>query len=887
MPIKFPKTFRRSSQNALDTIENPPEQSFRVLPRPQDSTTSFDGGDRLTRPRRARPKSSTLQHQRPQSYGIDSDSSNRGSGNTYTSHSTGGAIANHRMSYGSTVPSSVDSDHDLPPPEMPYARQNTEPAYVPMPGSRSAFSTLPGNRSMSFGQQNSDIDKATPAPSTTQSHRQRADTESSEASTATPFQLDVGSSLGWDYANSGFGNALGDISSNDQPQQMPKRRSSPLRQDLPDYGPKSRGKQPATPQRNGDADSLKENEAPRRDSFGPSEDASVVMDAVYASRALEQEHSPALSTAPLVDRTMRQSPYDSPRQSGANSGFMGTMSNSIAASNLRKMPRPHSPSPNGLFGTPEADGSSTSKARAVEEPLFRPPVAATNLRPKSRSPGPMGAQNKVMTPAEFEEYKRRKAVARVLDDAKSDASSESDTYEDEDETERQKQNMRQRRKQEAHLSVYRQQMMKVTGEQPSDLSSAQPRRVLERSAQSEPNFLASLSFDTKPKEKGKKNSDDEDEDVPLGVLQAHGFPHKSRPPTRMTMSSGPRPQSRMSSYPQPMGATRNEAAAGGGGNLPAFARKLPTDPYVGAGVVQNASRESLPFGAQAQMAPGVPPGGLVGVIVGEERARAMRRTNPNAQGSYGPTRPSADQTQAQAQMQEQMQQMMQMQMQWMQQMQQMQQMMQMMPPGTQMPQMPQMPGMPQPTPSLFGNSTFLQPPGQQSSAASFHPAQRAPSMMSHALPNGTGPSLSAQSMYGMPQQQYAPSIAPSERSNVGQPSRYRPVSTAPTTDPSRSNKQSRTSTMSAATVQGLNVPSKSRSQSQLRKPLKSTIKAVDKPKRGVGAASDEEDEEGWAEMRKKREQRQTRWRGARGRSATRLDGAAPQFEGMEGLYYEG
>ncbi|GJC86916.1 hypothetical protein ColLi_09754 [Colletotrichum liriopes] len=70
-----------------------------------------------------------------------------------------------------------------------------------------------------------------------------------------------------------------------------------------------------------------------------------------------------------------------------------------------------------------------------------------------------------------------------------------------------------------------------------------------------------------------------------------------------------------------------------GGHLPAFARKLPQDPFLGAGLINAPPRESLTFGggspAPGAQAPSVPMGGLVGVIASEERSRAMRRGSPN------------------------------------------------------------------------------------------------------------------------------------------------------------------------------------------------------------------------------------------------------------------
>ena len=61
MPIKFPKGFqrRKSSGNALDELQNPPEPSFRVFERPE-GRNSFDAGNSYHNYRRmslARPLS--------------------------------------------------------------------------------------------------------------------------------------------------------------------------------------------------------------------------------------------------------------------------------------------------------------------------------------------------------------------------------------------------------------------------------------------------------------------------------------------------------------------------------------------------------------------------------------------------------------------------------------------------------------------------------------------------------------------------------------------------------------------------------------------------------------------------------------------------------------
>lgn len=85
---------------------------------------------------------------------------------------------------------------------------------------------------------------------------------------------------------------------------------------------------------------------------------------------------------------------------------------------------------------------------------------------------------------------------------------------------------------------------------------------------------------------------------------------------------------------------------------------------------------------------------------------------------------------------------------------------------------------------------------------------------------------------------YAPSIAPSERSNVGQPGRYRPVTHVPAD-------KSRTASMSGA-LQDWNE----------NKLASSTIKTVKKS----GNRSDDDDEEGWEAMKRKREQKKSKWK---------------------------
>ena len=544
--------------------------------------------------------------------------------------------------------------------------------------------------------------------------------------------------------------------------------------------------------------------------------------------------------------------------------------------------------------TPWRQTSSESTPRAKhmqkaqeERSMFdaSPPTSARSVPvpplPKAPPPPPKpDTQNKIMTPAQFERYRNEQEARREQYFHKDESDEEGDDYEDEDEVERNKQLARERRKQEAHLSVYRQQMMKVTGEQPSDLPNVPPATPNLANRSTTPTF----TFD-KPTDAGKI-SDDEDEDVPLGVLAAHGFPSKTRPPTAASSNI----KFKSESYPPPPASAAGGSSAGGR-PLPPFAKNLPQDPYFGAGLVNASNRESLAFGQGG--APSVtgssrPAGGLVGVIAGEERARAARRGSPNAQGNYSSPLPQgmmqfgmppglppmmSPGEQATVQMSEQMTQMMQMQMQWMQQMQQMMASggMQAMSPGQQPPLM--MP--PQQQQQMMMNAGMLAPSGPQQRpisapgpASGIPPAQqRAMSMMNPASaptwqPQGNGrmsqaPSMMSGALHGLAPG-YASSLAPSERSNVGLPGRYRPISIAPV-DEHGPRASSRASTFTSGTLQPTLGNSNMRKSTSGERQSKLSMRPTT-PGQNRKTGSDDDDEEGWAQMKQKREQKRSNWR---------------------------
>lgn len=587
---------------------------------------------------------------------------------------------------------------------------------------------------------------------------------------------------------------------------------------------------------------------------------------------------------------------------------------------------------------PSNAASSTKSFRAnpsefaipeVDPALFANAQLATQYEQKQVSPQIGVQRNKVMSPAEFERYRQQKEDTRrynkVFGKADSDDGS-GDDYDDEeeDDQEREKQAVKQRKKQEAHLAVYRQQMMKMTGDIPSpdqhrnegglgvyqggnssqlDLSLAERR-------------MSSMTLDSRIPSLGvsrpQGEEEEEDEDVPLGILAAHGFPNKNRPPTRLALSSS---NPNLRGLAQTQGGTSVAGGESARGGLPAFARNLPVDPYYGASIIQPAERQSLamhsnrsvnqlvtqPQPSGAATAHPLHPAGLVGVIAGEERARAMRRGSPNPQpatyemplgmpspqqqmgqmqpvpgyppqGMMSPQQMYSPSEQAQLQMSQSMTQMMQMQMQWMQQMAGMmgQQPNMQMPmtgmPGMQGNGMPMpMPGMPQmmngsapPTPPRHG-SPQLRP--QSAPLQNLAGPGHLPRAMSTLTPSMSGWNYSSPAVPQIHQtgaSVYAPSIAPSERSNIGLASRYRPVSTA-TQEPESSNWAKRASTFTTSTFR----PWANENSQNHSKLATTTV-------RPIQHADDEDDEQGWAEMKARKEKKQKSWKLRRGNTGGTL-----------------
>lgn len=442
-----------------------------------------------------------------------------------------------------------------------------------------------------------------------------------------------------------------------------------------------------------------------------------------------------------------------------------------------------------------------------------------------------------------------------------------------DEIERDQQGSNTRSQQETPVAAYQPIMMKMPGERsngPSRSSALEAGRVNSMSTP-ELSRMSHLSVGTGLSgHTARSSADEEDEDVPLGILAAHGFPNKNKPPTRLQPSLVHASLRSSVPFSAPPASLAGESRAGSRGNLPVFARNLPQDPYNGASMVSPPSRGQVAMGNHSFG--GVPPGhvhpsGLVGVIAGEERARALRRGSPNqpnshdhmmagqhpgmmgrshtmgnvsamngypgpgmAGGIYPQVLSPGDQ--AQIHMAQQMNQMMQMQMQFMQQMAHMQQ-------NGQMPQAGMM-GM----------------PGDVNNAI-----QRPFSMPlpDSARPNGRAMSLTpAMSNQWNRNSSYAPSLAPSERNTIGMASRYRPVSIV-----ADSNKSvhDRASTFTSATLQQWSPRNEQGRLSPSN--TNTTVRAPSNSALGRSPAipvDEEDDDQGWADLKKKRDKKKSLWK---------------------------
>ncbi|RYP14872.1 hypothetical protein DL765_006090 [Monosporascus sp. GIB2] len=868
---RFPVTFRRKS---TATAEDPngaiAGPSFRVLERSEGPVKSFDSGARMARVSAHRPKTSTSDIAAEDNL-FAGMTNNRSSASSNTTKTTSDNSSRH--SAASTAPSSTDyppyppqNDDGKPLPRKPVALEDIPP----VPKSSSGFLRQAG-RTFSFGNKKNSMpsmppDEPVPAmPETlsqdpaTPGSRSRAPTTST-VSTATPprvddrdFMMDLGGELSsmlskFDKRSSVVTLKERNLTANRGVQPSPLKLDASARVEPPQHSWNSQTSH------DGLLDSGRAHSPPRTHRAAPPP---------------VPQHNPGPS-----DRRQSEDDEDTTllRDSLAATHFLNGSATATgdATSRYHKSHEGSSRFRRTLTETYEDDENMFSNSPARREKF----VPNFGLRSKT------DPQTKVMTREQFEQYRAEKVRQERMDSTKKDASdSEDDAVnyddDDEDEAEKTRKLAKQRQKKEAHMAVYRQQMMKVTGESTSNPSPAQPSLSMSMST---PNLTLNDGVG-KSRSTSPPSEASSDEDVPLAILQAHGFPNKTRPPTRLTTVPS-NPNLRASVAPPPRvagpGSVSGEGSVvngGSGGHLPPFARKLPQDPYLGAGLINRPPRESFALGGGAPAAsqnPPLPTGGLVGVIASEERSRALRRGSPaamapnfqmnggfdpvagippqmmypmNVPQMQAPTMTPGDQ--AQMQMTQQMTQFMQMQMQFM-------QLMATQGQGQAPVQGQMRPQGHLPTPSLgslpdiqrnsfladpmsndTGNGMGLAPPRGENQMRTMSMVQpSSASWMQQAPQQGLAPSIR------IPGTGYAPSIAPSERSNIGLPGRYRPVSSAMQADQS-----GRTSTMSGA------LPT-----------MTSKLHMEVRAKPVSNKDDDDDDEEGWEAMKAKREKKKSMWR---------------------------
>ncbi|KAI0012161.1 hypothetical protein F4779DRAFT_626094 [Xylariaceae sp. FL0662B] len=877
---RFPVNFRRKSTAAEDPNGPVAEPSFRVLERSEiNSGKSFDGGVRLARMTATAPRPSSAVEDNI----FAGSKTNRGSGSSNTTKTASDNSSRH--SNASTAPSSTDFTpqddwRSSSRKAMTLTDGPTPPLHKNGGGKSGGGFLKQAGRTFSFANNKKEVLPTIPAeesvpavpalsdeyhPGTLDKRsRSRAETAST-TSTATPpkvedqdFVLDLGGDLSsmLKFDKRASAQTLKGLGTNrvSQPSPLHLDNSAPVEPPQHSWtsqnsneGLLSSGRLYSSPANtNGTAPPPVPrhgvNPSDRRQSDDDDEDTTLLRDSIAATQYLSSASPP---TKNISSRYRKNDDRALSFQSGITESYT----------------------------KPSGHGTQADEDNLFDKSFGRPPRVAPRITSHSHSQH----QNKVMTPAEFEKYRQDKAKEEsmgLVDEEESDKEEEDNYDDDEDDLEKKRELARQRRKQEAHMAVYRQQMMKVTGESSTSAHSSRPSLPVSMST---PNLL--LNGKGQSPTPPSDGSEDDDEEIPLAILAAHGFPSKTRPPTRLSnVPSNPNLRTSMA-QPGPGSVSGEGSGQSGsnGGRLPPFARKLPPDPYLGAGLINQPPRESFALGGgiPAQSRP-VTTGGLVGVIANEERSRAMRRGSPAvesvkaslppslqtngmpANGAFDPISGIPPQMmyptgmaqmqgpmltpgdQAQIQMTQQMQQFMQMQMQFMQMMASQGQGQGQGPPRPQghMPaqsmgslaSMPRSSFLGDPMADGRPNSMYLDLPGdaQMRTKSMVQPSStpwiQQPNQGSYV------PSIQVQGAG------YTPSIAPSERSNVGLPGRYRPVSSANLGQPGR------TSTMSSA------MPSAhSKLQAELR------VSQVNKEE-------DDDDEQGWEAMKAKREKKKSSWR---------------------------
>ena len=213
------------------------------------------------------------------------------------------------------------------------------------------------------------------------------------------------------------------------------------------------------------------------------------------------------------------------------------------------------------YSLPEIEKMETFKetfsTNLFENTLPPEPKRTVLLSPKPISTKTLATprvtpKGKVISAAEFEKLRQQ-------------ADNDSDDEEEEEDLARDEiyeaDVAKQRRRQQAALSIYRQQMTKIVGAAPTPELAPPPRP------------MSQVSF--------QNTGEDESEEIPLGILMAHGFPQTNNRPS--TAQGRLRTASMESNIRTPSPGNLGMPNVNmNQGNLPVFARQLPIDPHVRA-----------------------------------------------------------------------------------------------------------------------------------------------------------------------------------------------------------------------------------------------------------------------------------------------------------------
>lgn len=515
-----------------------------------------------------------------------------------TQFSTSRPYANGQHGSTSTLPSSADtsSDDNLfgNVPRPPVSHHNSSPALHSLKGIRTQLPSLP--KSSSGVSSYKDLSGAG------WSGRNRAMTTSSYASTAVPPKLEGDLNFG------GFEDDMFSHLSRKESPELPRESvgrsllsekrtflAEPIKID-----PQRSIEPPlASWESRGSADNLMD--SPRSGSESPPPPPPPHKYSTYAPVASE---SPTLHSPPLFQdpdaHVLSQSYMD--RNSYRKTSPEPPHANSVASSSANSYATPYSSrsataSSTTTSSTPKASliPKATPYTDADEEDLFTPtkpappkPEALTvrkstaGMPSQSQAPPvrPTMSGDRVMSQAEFREYQKRQMTQPPPED-----SSDEEDYEDEEDAIRKREEEELVRRKNQQMNIAREAMRRSTAPPGSQGGPGAP--------------ADNVGF---PSETSMKADEWEDEDVPLGILAQHGFPSQAR--NRFPSQ----PNNAMPSYipDRPASAGAMSQRGAGHANLPAFARNLPEDPYshgpsfIGGGLVRHTPRESLGFNGFAQ-----------------------------------------------------------------------------------------------------------------------------------------------------------------------------------------------------------------------------------------------------------------------------------------------